>query len=447
MKRKINAQLVTISLTAVFITFLFVVIIFYNFFQNQIMEQLKWEADLLAATGITAQTAPEGLDALDDEAKTRLTLIAADGTVLWDSVADASAMENHGERPEVAEAQVSGTGTSIRRSYTLEETTYYYAKLLDDGTVLRLAKESDSIVTVGMQLLPAVLGSIVLLILLCLVFARIMTKKLVAPINEVADHLDDANILDTPYTEMMPFLEKIREQHADLIKSSKMRRDFTANVSHELKTPLTAISGYAELIEHGMANEEDTVRFASEIHRNADRLLSLINDILQLSRLDQAGEDKEQVAMERLDLDEIASGVVSNLQISAKKHQVSLVYQGEQAFVTGNRGMLEEVVQNLCDNGIRYNRSGGKVWVNVKSIEENVYLSVRDNGIGIPKSAQEHVFERFYRVDKSRSKASGGTGLGLAIVKHIASIHHAKIELESEAGEGTEITLRFAVEG
>lgn len=236
-------------------------------------------------------------------------------------------------------------------------------------------------------------------------------------------------------------LEEVKRR--DVLKNAKMRQEFTANVTHELKTPLTSISGYAELIETGMANQEDIFRFAQEIHKASTRLLTLINDIIRLSELD---DGEIEVAFERMDLYEMAKICVEMLALNAEKYQVEIIISGEPHYINGNKQMIEELLYNLCDNAIRYNNKGGSVEVKVssggKNAEETV-LVVKDTGIGIPKEHQQYIFERFYRVDKSRSKSTGGTGLGLAIVKHIAVRHNARIELESQVGRGTEIRVYF----
>ena len=269
-----------------------------------------------------------------------------------------------------------------------------------------------------------------------------MTTSIVKPIERLASHLDMTESVVT-YKELMPFMNMIQKQHEDIMKAAKMRQEFTANVSHELKTPLTSISGYSELIENGMASNEDSKRFAGEIHKNAQRLLTLINDILRLSELDVS--DRTDIAYEAVDLKSLAENCVNMLTLSAEKHEVQVVLRGESCWIDGNRQMLEELIYNLCDNAIRYNNRGGKVEVLIRDMPEQrqAKLVVKDTGIGIPKEHQERIFERFYRVDKSRSKATGGTGLGLAIVKHIVSQHNADITLESEMGVGTTITILF----
>ena len=222
-----------------------------------------------------------------------------------------------------------------------------------------------------------------------------------------------------------------------------MRQEFTANVSHELKTPLTSISGYAELIETGIAKPEDVGNFARKIHKEAGRLLHLVNDIIQLSRLDAAQEARQMQEFSKMDLKEIVDACADNLAVNAQRAYVTLLCEGEHATIQGNRAGIEELCINLTDNAIRYNRPGGKVILSCGTAEGRPFLRVKDDGIGIPEAEQERVFERFYRVDKSRSKETGGTGLGLAIVKHIAAIHGAQIELKSEVDKGTEIRVLF----
>ena len=219
-----------------------------------------------------------------------------------------------------------------------------------------------------------------------------------------------------------------------------MRQEFTANVSNELKTPLTSISGYSELIENGMATQEDTIRFAGEIHKSSQRLLTLINDIIELSELDSS---ESKVAMETVNIYDIAKNCVEMLKFNAKDHGVNLKFEGTPCNITANKMMMEELVYNLLSNAIRYNREGGSATVRVNKILDRVNLEVLDTGIGISKENQKRIFERFYRVDKSRSKSTGGTGLGLAIVKHILIKHNAQLELESTEGKGTHITVIF----
>ena len=273
--------------------------------------------------------------------------------------------------------------------------------------------------------------------------AGLLTKSLVQPVLKMTDDLD--RIQDNvPYKELIPFAESIHSDRLLRENNEKMRQEFTANVSHELKTPLTSISGYAELIETGIAQPKDIPDFARKIHVEASRMIQLVNDILQLSNLDNVSEAGTPLTMETVDLLEVARECVERQKVNAKRSFISLTYLGESAPVLGSRSLLDELCQNLCDNAIRYNRPGGKVQIITACTRDgHCSLTVKDNGIGIPKEAQSSVFERFYRVDKSRSKATGGPGLGLALVKHIARIHNARIKLESEIGEGTTITVLF----
>ena len=249
---------------------------------------------------------------------------------------------------------------------------------------------------------------------------------------------DDTHIV--AYKEIRPFIDMIQKQHADIVKSSQMRQEFTANVSHELKTPLTSISGYSELIETGMATEADVHHFATEIHKNSNRLLTLINDIIRLSELDVS---EDAPLMEKIDLAVIARTATDMLAINAEKNSVTLSYDGSHGYIYANKMMMEELVYNLTDNAIRYNNKNGSVDVTVKTLDDKVILRVKDTGIGIPKEHQERIFERFYRVDKSRSKSTGGTGLGLAIVKHIVARNNAQLDMDSEPGKGTDIKVTF----
>ena len=262
-----------------------------------------------------------------------------------------------------------------------------------------------------------------------------LTKQLLLPIETMAKNLEDSDY-ESPYKELDPLAEMLRSQHTDILAAAKARQDFTANVSHELKTPRTAISGYAELLEGGMAGEEQQKHFYQEIRKNADRLLALINDIIRLSELDRKGYES---TFEEVDLYEIAKECLDELLVNAKQRSVTISVEGESCNVRGSRDLLKELIENLSQNAIRYNNIGGKVMISINQKDGRAMLTVKDNGIGIPASEQERVFERFYRVDKSRSKATGGTGLGLAIVKHIVEIHDAKIELDSAPGVGTTI--------
>lgn len=442
MKRRINIQLMAIAGIAIAATLLLVTAVYYEVFQKQVFEDLKTYTRLLGRMEQMQTTAEqngwEGLQEIGQE-QLRITVIDKSGEVLYDTDAEASLLDNHSDRAEIMEAFEKGEGTIVRTSPTFNKSTFYFALRLDENTVLRAAKEADSILSIFLDVLPMVLSLAAVLFIICTLLAHFLTRRLVAPINRLAGQLDSAQEVDT-YKELQPFVKTIRKQHEDILQSARLRQDFTANVSHELKTPLTSISGYAELIESGMAGEEDIARFAGEIHRNSKRLLTLINDIIRLSELDVL---KDDTVYEEINLSDIARTCVDMLQVNAEKHGVSLGFEGEACSVTANRDMMEELLYNLTDNAIRYNNRGGKVSVTVTEQGDEVCLSVKDTGIGISKEHQERIFERFYRVDKSRSKSTGGTGLGLAIVKHIISRHNARMELFSEPGKGTDIRVYF----
>jgi two-component system phosphate regulon sensor histidine kinase PhoR len=427
-----------ISAVGILLTFCLSTVIFYELFKSEVVDELKTYADVIKETQSYDQILQGEYDPDVDDL--RITMIKKDGKVFYDSFADVKKMENHANRQEVRQALKHGNGKAIRTSDTMDKSTFYYAVRLDDGNILRVAKESRSIWSVFIKVTPAILILILVIFAISKMLSDVLTKSLLLPIEEMSenlDHLDDI----TTYKELMPFINTIQEQHKNILMNAKMRQEFTANVSHELKTPLTAISGYSELIQNGMTNEEETIRFAGEIHKSAKRLLTLINDTIRLSQLDTS---EQKVIYEAIDLYKIAEDCVNMLKFSAENHGITISIHGTNAYLEGNKEMLEEVVYNLCDNAIRYNNEGGKVDVTVKPVKGKIYLCVEDNGIGISKEHQERIFERFYRVDKSRSKSTGGTGLGLAIVKHIIQQHGAHMELTSEKGKGTKIEIEFS---
>ncbi len=438
MRKKINTELVLIAAVAIILTSIFATFTYYRIFQTEVFGSLRTCAHVLAES--IADQAPDFLDYPEVEDDLRITLIDIEGNVLMDTNADIGGMTNHGERPEIKQAHLTGEGKDVRRSETVEKSTFYYAMRMKNGNVLRVAKETGSIYSMFFDAIPSLMLVAVVLFGFCALLAYFMTKSFIAPIEKVAKNLEgEVNVGN--YKELMPFLETIQQQHKNIMKSAKMRQEFTANVTHELKTPLTSISGYAELIESGMTGESETRRFAKEIHRNAKRLIHLINNILQLSELDT----KEAVVeKESLNLYGMAVTCVEMLKINAEPNKVTLNAKGSNAWIEGNRSMMEELLYNLCSNAIRYNKPNGQVEVLVEEREDGVILQVSDTGIGISQKHQEHIFERFYRVDKSRSKERGGTGLGLAIVKHIVAEHGASISLESEEGVGTTITVLFS---
>lgn len=435
MKQKINIRLALVAMVAMVLATIGVTGIYYNLFQQQVRQDLRVTAEMLSAAKIFEDPADLPQLPVGD---LRVTWVDADGSVLYDNEADPETLPNHADRPEIQMAFSEGAGETVRNSDTLNMNTFYYAKLLPGGTVLRLAAEARSINSVFLAAAPVLVVIILLIFAGCILLSHLLTAQLIAPIEDMAQHLDEPGRLVT-YRELEPFAREIRAQHEKILSAARSRQDFTANVSHELKTPLTAISGYAELMENKMVDEEQSIRFAGEIRKNAGRLLSLINDIIQLSELDYM---ETPVQPQKVELFSLAREVCSSLQVQADARHIRLQCFGRETEVTGDRELLKEMIENLVQNAIRYNREGGYVQVTVKQQGSPVFM-VEDNGIGIPKESQERVFERFYRVDKSRSRETGGTGLGLAIVKHIAQIHDAQLKLESTLGKGTKITVTF----
>ena len=525
----------------------------YISFEQSVESQLRQES-LLVSAGMEQENDDEQsyLNRLSGSVVDRVTWIDADGTVLFDNYADTSTMDNHLDRREVADAIENGTGFASRYSGTLSVKTEYYARKLEDGTILRIAVDHTSVFQLLYRLLLPLIGVLGLLIFLAAVLSGRIAKQAVRPINDIdLDHVEDTE----PYEELSPLLTKISSQsrrieeqveqlqrqrrefeaitenmsegflivdsHTNLLsynssakrmlgvenlpehetvlainrssgfrgvlekalagrhsqtvfqykerqyqflanpvrqhgqivgavillmdvtermEQEAMRREFTANVSHELKTPLTSISGYAEIIEAGIVKEEDISRFAGKIHEEAMRLLTLVNDILKISRLD---EDVDLPEKESVDLYSLSEQILSRLQPQAEKRDIHMELSGDHESVLGQRQVLDDMVFNLCDNAIKYNKEQGSLAVRIQKTEEGICLSVQDTGVGIPYEHRDRIFERFYRVEKSHSKELGGTGLGLSIVKHGAQLHDAQIRVNSTVGQGTTITLIF----
>ena len=548
MKNKIFKSIfltVTVSLT------LFFAVIFgymYNHYSDRAREDLEKKGEYVSA-GVE-EYGVDFLQTLDNG--TRVTYIANNGSVIYDSMRDASELENHLEREEIREALLVGEGYSTRFSETFSESTMYYAVRLSDGTVIRVSTSDWTAITMLTEVLGPVLLVYSAVMLLAFLIASRMSQSIVKPINDIDPEHPES--LDA-YDELRPIIAKLSSQNVKISRQMSLlrqrerefnsitlnmsegmvvinsraevlscnrsarevfdvkgptpkpvlalnsspsfreairaalagstgydsmrkgerfysilatpvlhdkavdgavivildvtekearealRREFTSNVSHELKTPLTSISGFAEIIKSGMADADDVRHFAENIHKESSRLISLVGDIIRLSQLD-GGEipyDDEAV-----DLYLVAEDVCERLQSIAEKKNVSLTLTGEAVSVSGNSLIIEEMLYNLCDNGIKYNREGGYVKINVRREGGIPVFSVSDNGIGIPQDKQERVFERFYRVDKSHSRSIGGTGLGLSIVKHAAAYHKAEITLESEEGVGTTVSVRFS---
>ena len=434
MKRKVFLRLAILALVVEVISVAVCAFIYLNTIRASVKGSLAQCAELLAGFSSEEdyierlqQNTPEGI---------RITLIGQSGDVLFDSM-ESAISDNHLNRPEVVSALEDGSGYAVRTSEANGLDMHYYALRLDGGMILRVSMFASGINSFIGDALPLMLALSLVVVVIALIMAKILTDRLVEPIEKLSSNPDATEM---PYPELRPFAEQMEKDRYVQQHMEMLRREFTANVSHELKTPLTGISGYAEMIETGIAKPEDVQDFAGKIRKEALRLLGLVGDIIRLSELDSA--EKEEDA-EQVDLLELAEENVERLNPIADSMGVSVTVDGEPCYVTGSRKRLDELVFNLIDNAVRYNKADGSVAVSVKNTEANIIFAVSDTGIGIPSEARDRVFERFYRVDKSRSKRDGGTGLGLAIVKRVAMLYGAEIRLESEENVGTTVSVRF----
>lgn len=548
MTKKIFRSIVLIAGAVLLASLVIIMGCLYEYFGGVQEQQLQDELGLAAI--MVEDGGETGLQRVDTR-RYRLTWIDADGTVLYDTDADAESLENHGGRAEVQQAMENGTGESVRYSTTFLEKTMYCAKLLSDGTVLRISRSHATVGVLLLGMLQPILVVLIAALALSAIFARRLSRRIVEPLN----NLDlDHPLENDAYEELSPLLGRISRQsgqinaqvrelkrktdefaqitgslreglvlldergyvlsinpaaqrlfgvdagcvgqdflvvdrsreldsaiaaamsegHSELRveragriwqfdisridtageqrgaallafditeheNAEQSRREFTANVSHELKTPLQGIIGSAELLESGMVKQEDVPRFVGHIRAEAQRLVTLIGDIIRLSQLDEGDE----MPRESVDLLSVAKEAAQDLQGAAEARNVTISVEGKSVQINGVRRLLYETIYNLCDNAVKYNREGGSVRVQVDEADGKASIRVADTGIGIAPEHQSRIFERFYRVDKSHSKASGGTGLGLSIVKHAVAYHHGEIALESEVGKGTAITVSF----
>lgn len=443
MKQKINIRLSLVSLIAIVATVIGLTCVYYNLFQQKVRDDLKQNARLLVETGVF-QTSDNSIEHQEktienlSSGNLRITWINENGKVIFDNDTDISGLSNHMDRPEIQMAVAKGEGESTRHSDTMNMDTFYYALLLENGTILRVSTQAITVPRIMLTALPVILVITAGILTGCVLIGHLLIRQLMKPLEEMADNLDQGDL--PVYKELEPFMYKIRSQHENILAVVKSRQDFTANISHELKTPITAISGYAELIENRLFDKESEIHIARQIRHNADRLLSLITDIIQLSELDHGELPR---TFDYFDLLALAEECVKDCRPQAQRKRIHLVCSGFSAGINADRNLIREMVDNLIQNAIRYNVENGKVEVSVYIKDEHPILSVKDTGIGISADHQERIFERFYRVDKSRSRERGGTGLGLAIVKHIADIHSARIDIDSIVGQGTEITVSF----
>ena len=427
------------------LSFILITALLYSHFTNEQLDQLRSETRLVAQS--LALDGTHYFDTLG-AADFRITWITADGTIIYDNEADTSVMENHLEREEIRDALREGYGESSRYSSTLFERQLYTAQRLPDGTVLRLSITQATIWNLLLHFLLPMAGILVAALLTSLFLAFSLSRRIVEPLNTLdLDHpLKNAD--HTAYTEILPLLRRLDDQHRQLAsdreeleKTSQIRQEFTANASHELKTPLHVISGYAELLESGMVATEEARRlFAGKIRAESQRMSKLVGDIIDLSRLDSGGIGMPR---ELTDLYRIALNAAEALQIEAESADVTVNVEGSPTILYGVPLVLYSIVYNLCSNAINYSNKGGQVLVTVRDLPGKAQLTVSDKGIGIPAEDLDRIFERFYRVDKSHSKEVGGTGLGLSIVKHAAEIHDAEIRVTSKLGKGSVFTVTF----
>lgn len=436
LKKKIQNSMILVVLTSLILTYGTMIFVVYYQTMEILKDEIQQEADYIeAAVCISGVSYLEDMDAVREN--TRVTLIDASGEVLYDSGKQEEHLENHLDRPEIQEALKSGSGQDVRRSETLDQDMFYYAVRLDNGTVLRVSKNMETVFSTAMSILPMMGVVACCMVTFALLLAKWQTAKLIYPIN----HLNLAEPLENDmYEELTPLLQSIDKQNREKDAVANMRKEFSANVSHELKTPLTSISGYAEIMKDGLVRPEDMKTFSERIYNEASRLITLVEDIMKLSKLDEGAVELEK---EEVDFYMLTREICSRLAPQAEKRNVRVEVTGEPVHYLGVRQVLDEMLYNMIENAIKYNKEGGLVSVWVGNTLQGIKIIVRDTGIGIPKEEQERIFERFYRVDKSHSKATGGTGLGLSIVKHGALMHGAKIDVDSEVNKGTKMELIF----
>lgn len=414
----------------------------YGYFERKIFSELETEAVFLEQ-----YIADSNLADLKkfNSIKNRITLIHNDGTVYFDNMVDASRLENHSLREEFVAAKEKGAAKVSRYSSTMTDKTLYFAKSLQNGDVLRISCDQHSVAVLVLGMSQTLLIMLVLAVIISGIAAVWTSRRITNPLNQINLEKPESCAV---YEELKPFTKRIAEENYEKTQREELRKQFTANVSHELKTPLTSISGFAEILKNGGTDEKTSKDFAGTIYEESQRMISLVNDIIKLSKLDEKSISLEKEPIELLGL---SKEIAKILSASAKAKNIKLDVHGDSGKIMGVQPVIYEMIYNLIDNAIKYNVQNGTVEVTVK--EENpekghtfgnkTVISVRDTGIGIPKNEQDRVFERFYRIDKSRSKELGGTGLGLSIVKHAAKFHDAAINLSSKEGEGSTFTITF----
>lgn len=547
MTKKIFRSIICASFVTFLACFVFIMGILYEYFNNSLLKELRNEADIVEqGIELYSEKYLENIDSAN-----RITWIDSDGDVLYDSEIDASKLENHSEREEVIEAFESGSGSSQRYSATFAERNIYYAKLLDNDTVIRISSSQYTVWALLLAMVEPMLFVFVIVIIISVFLAVALSKKIVRPLNDM--DLENPDV-DESYPEISPLLKKISRQNMLINRQMKalkkneeefmtitsnmseglviidknteilsfnsgalkllgkdkaelgesiftlnrsegfrnavdealkgnhgegsleidgricqvlanpvfdvdvrgavvlimdvtekeqreaLRREFTSNVSHELKTPLTSIYGISEIMMNGIVKPEDMGRFAENIHNESGRLINLVSDIIRLSQLDELSDEIEKVPV---DIYASAKSVAERLKSLAEKNEVTIEVSGEKTIINGVNSMIDEIIYNLCENAVKYNKTGGKVSIFAGIENGKKTIKVSDTGIGIPKEDFNRIFERFYRVDKSHSRKIGGTGLGLSIVKHGAAYNGARVEVESREGVGTTFRVIF----
>lgn len=432
MKRKLILSMFYMGLIAALVSIAATVFVYQNTMRDEVRDNLREELRLLKISYPKLQTAEELMDFNADDF--RITLIDSGGNILFESDTDARQMENHLDRPEIRSAIQNGSGSDYRLSSTLGVEDYYYAETLGDGNILRVSTQISSVFSVFGNSFYILVAIILGIAGVSVAVSVHTTKRILKPIKALSKSIDRPALYEKEtYPELVPLIEEIKYQRN---LQSDMRQEFTANVSHELKTPLTAISGYAEMIENDIAKGDDVKRFAGKIRTESSRMLTLIGDIIKLSELDADAADRTS---DTVDLKKIAADCRDSLAVACREKDIMITITGDAEPIQGNRTEIYELVYNLMDNAVKYNRQGG----NVDVVLSGKTIRISDTGIGIPEKDRQRIFERFYRVDKSRSKATGGTGLGLSIVKHVAEKHNAVITVASTLNVGTDITVAF----
>lgn len=437
MRKKIFKNMMLMTAITLLIAAIGILFGSYRFFSNQFEQQVDREGKIIsdALNEMNEQQRTDFLNSFSTDEPLRITLIEKDGTVLFDNMYSSNTLENHLQRPEVQKALQNQIGKDIRFSQTYGGYTYYFAVMLKQGQILRVAFITSDIVKLFANIIPIVCVCLVVSLIVGFLLARRMTQKIIKPINNMDFQKPSMN---GTYEELRPLVQRIKRQNEERSKNEKMRQEFSANVSHELKTPLTSISGYAELLESGLVQGDDVMNFAQKIHKEATRMSNLVNDIIKISKLD---EHRVGIEKESVDLLKVVLDVKDRLELVAEKQKVTVRVSGQQVIVTAVEQLIDEMVYNLCENAIKYNKTGGTVYINVGMESGRARLEISDTGIGIPKDCQDRVFERFFRVDKSHSRQTGGTGLGLAIVKHVVEYHNGSISLSSTPNQGTTIVV------